>query len=157
MKRDIFIDNDVAKNFSNPADPEYKRLIVWLKTNNKTHPDLSAFLVVSHKLIVEYIASTGQSPSNTCIPALIDLLSREGRLVRIEKKQLELFKRKHFKTRVKNSLLSNHKDHDHIPVVLLSDRKYALSLDNNFITDLLNFPGFTVRVEKRPEDLPYSS
>jgi len=35
------------------------------------------------------------------------------------------------------------------------DRKYALSLDNNFIHDLKNFPGFVVVTARRPENLSY--
>jgi hypothetical protein len=38
---------------------------------------------------------------------------------------------------------------------LLSDRKFALSYDDNFIYDLINFSGFTVLVKKRPEEIPY--
>lgn len=30
MKKDIFIDNNIASKFSNPLDPEYKKLIKWL-------------------------------------------------------------------------------------------------------------------------------
>ncbi len=55
--KDIFIDNNIAKNFCNPLDPEYKRLIQWLIS------DSTAYLVVSNKLIVEYTRSTGQSTS----------------------------------------------------------------------------------------------
>jgi hypothetical protein len=44
---------------------------------------------------------------------------------------------------------------EHIPVVLLSDRKYVLTLDQKFTDDLLNFPGFRVIVCDKPQDLPY--
>jgi hypothetical protein len=30
MLKDIFIDNNIAKNFCNPVDPEYKNLVVPL-------------------------------------------------------------------------------------------------------------------------------
>jgi hypothetical protein len=51
----------------------------------------------------------------------------------------------------------NQEDKEHVPVVLLSERKYALTFDINFTHDLLNFPGYKdkVRVEKQPENLPY--
>ena len=32
MKKDIFIDNNIACRFSNPMDPEMKKLISWLTT-----------------------------------------------------------------------------------------------------------------------------
>jgi hypothetical protein len=53
-------------------------------------------------------------------------------------------------------LTCNYEDREHLPVVLLSQRKYALSLDDRFIADLENFPGFVVLVKKRPEELPYA-
>jgi hypothetical protein len=65
------------------------------------------------------------------------------------------FQRQHFTKKVVKNLRSNKDDHDHIPVVLLPDRKYALSLDDDFVYDLVHFPGFKARAEKRPENLPY--
>lgn len=88
MKHDIFIDNNIASKFANPADPEYKELIRWLMDNHEI--------------------TEGQDD-----------------------------------------------DRAYIPAVLLSDRKYALTYDENFTYDLENFPGFTVIVKSRPEELPY--
>jgi len=34
MKKDIFIDNNIAKNFTNPLDGEYKKLVQWLMRYN---------------------------------------------------------------------------------------------------------------------------
>ena len=65
------------------------------------------------------------------------------------------FKTTHFTKTVKRQLRSNNEDRDYIPLVLLSDRKFALTLDDNFKFDLENFRGFRCRVEKKPEDLPY--
>lgn len=42
-----------------------------------------------------------------------------------------------------------------LPVILLSDRKYALTLDEKFTTDLMNFSNFTATVGKKPTDIPY--
>jgi len=53
-------------------------------------------------------------------------------------------------------LVSNKKGREHIPVVLLSDRKYALTLDEKITTDLVNFPEFVVIVGKKPRDVPYN-
>ena len=30
MIKDLFVDNNIAKNFKNPADPHYEKLIKWL-------------------------------------------------------------------------------------------------------------------------------
>ena len=93
--------------------------------------------------------------SDTAIPTIIDKLIREGRLITVSNQQIKDFKSTHYSRRVARNLRSNKEDREHIPLVLLSDRKFALSYDDNFIYDLENFAGFTVRVEKRPEDLPY--
>ncbi|MBN2589770.1 MAG: hypothetical protein JXA96_07900 [Sedimentisphaerales bacterium] len=155
LKKDIFIDNNIAKNFSNPLDLEYKKLIRWLITNDSHRKEDCAYLVVSNKLIVEYQRTTHDAASKTNIAAIINILTREGRLVKVSNQEIKEFKIEYFTKRIEKNLTCNHEDREHIPVVLLSDRKYALSLDDKFINDLRNFPGFTVLIEKRPEDLPY--
>jgi hypothetical protein len=61
MKKDIFIDNNIAKNFTNPLDPEYVKLIKWLLAYDEVpegSPDyINAHLAVSKKLLVEYYRS----------------------------------------------------------------------------------------------------
>ncbi len=155
MKKDIFIDNNIAKNFSNPMDEEYKKLIRWLMKNDLTNSAVNAYLVVSNKLLAEYSRSVSFSTSDTSIFIIIDRLTREGRLIKINNADIKEFQRRYFSKKVLRDLRSNQEDHDHIPVVLLSDRKYALSLDEDFIYDLVHFPGFHARVERRPEKLPY--
>jgi hypothetical protein len=81
MLKDIFIDNNIAKNFCNPLDPQYKNLIKWLMY------DSTAYLVVSQKLLVEYVGSTGQSPSLTNITVIIDRLTRDGRIIKFSNEQ----------------------------------------------------------------------
>lgn len=154
--KDIFIDNNIAKNFTNPLDPEYKKLIKWLLKSEKDK-NTDAHLVISQKLLVEYKRSARGAFSATSIPTIIDKLTREGRLIKFEKYEIEEFKREHFTKKVVKKFQSNQEDRELIPVVLLSHRKYALSLDGNFTTDLKNFPKFEVRVEKRPENLPYAT
>lgn len=154
--KDLFIDSCVASKFARPIDPEFKALIRWLINYDANNPLDNAFLVVSNKLLKEYLASARSAYSNTSIPVIIDKLTREGRKVLISNREIEGFKLKYYSKRVCNKVLkSNNEDRDHIPVVLLSTRKYVLSFDNNFINDLTSFPGFTVRVAKRPELLPY--
>ena len=88
---------------------------------------------------------------------IVSKLTREGRLVNISNQQIKNFKNQYFTKTVEKKLQSNDEDREHIPTVLLSDRKYALTYDDNFKYDLEHFPGFTVIVKKRPEDLPYKS
>ncbi len=157
MKKDIFIDNNIAKNFTNPLDPEYKKLIKWLLTYNETAPDPAndAFLVLSHKLLKEYNGSAQNTNKGTSIPVIIDVLTRQGRRVFITNDKIKEFRRIYFTKKVLKNLGCNEKDRNHIPIVLLSHRKYALAIDDNFVYDLNNFPGFQARAEKRPENLPY--
>jgi hypothetical protein len=158
MKKDIFIDNNIAKNFSNPMDEEYKKLIQWLlTTNGNEDEDKNAYLVVSQKLLVEYISSSQYAASNTSIPVMINTLQREGRLIKFDNQQIKEFQRKYFKSSVLKNLKSNREDRDHIPIVCLSDRKYALTIDDKLFDDLRDFPGFKVWVEKRPENLDYEN
>lgn len=37
----------------------------------------------------------------------------------------------------------------------MSERKFAISIDDNFNQDLIDFPGYNVTVVKRPEELEY--
>ena len=158
MKKDLFIDNNIAKNFSNPQDEEYIKLTKWLinfDSSDNENKDNYAHLVVSNKLLKEYYRTSMNAVSDTAIPAIIDILTREGRLITISNQQIKDFKSTYYSKRVERNLRSNKEDREHIPLVLLSDRKFALLRDDNFKYDLEHFAGFTVRVEKRPEDLPY--
>lgn len=158
MKRDIFIDNNIASKFANPADPEYKELIKWLMDNHditEGTDDDRAYLVVSNKLLKEYLSSSREAFGATAIPMIINKLTQENRLVRITNQQIKDFKSQYFTKAVEKKLQSNNEDRDHIPAVLLSDRKYALTYDANFTYDLEHFHGFTVIVKSRPEDIPY--
>jgi hypothetical protein len=50
------------------------------------------------------------------------------------------------------------KTHSGLPFkddVKSKDRKYALTLDEKFTEDLLNFPSFAATVGKKPSDIPY--
>ncbi len=158
MKHDIFIDNNVASKFANPADPEYKALIQWLMDNHDIEDgaeDDRAYLVVSQKLLAEYSRSCRDASGATSIPMIVSNLTKEGRLVRVTNQEIKDFKTLYFTKTVEKKLRSNNEDRDHIPPVLLSDRKYALTYDDNFTYDLEHFPGFTVIVKSRPEDLDY--
>lgn len=155
LKKDIFIDNNIAKNFSNPVDPEYKKLIKWLMKFDPQDKHNNAHLVVSKKLLAEYYRTMGHAALGNNITVIISLLIQKDRLVQISNEQIKEFKQKYFTKKVERQLVSNKEDREHIPVVLLSDRKYALTLDEKFTTDLIKFPSFTATVGKKPTDIPY--
>jgi predicted nucleic acid-binding protein len=155
MKKDIFIDNNIAsKYFSTPTDEEYKKLIDWLGTHDKEEEN-DAYLVVSPYLIREYNESNRNARSETNILNILIQLTKQGRLVHFTKKDIEAFQAKYFTKKVFKKLLSNAQDRNHIPAILLSDRKMALSEDNNFLSDLQEFPDFEPITAKRPENLNY--
>ncbi len=143
--KDILVDNTVAKNFCNRLDPHYRAFIQWLIREG--------VLVVTQRLLAEYVATAGNSPANTSMPVLIDQLTRQGRLNHIGKVELTAFR---ISSHVRRVLRSNRKDHDNIKAVMLSHRKFALSHDAAFCHDVNNFPGFTARAERKPQDLPYA-
>ena len=155
MKKDIFIDDNIAKNFVNPVDTEYVKLINWLNTFNH-NPSRDAYLVVSKKLLEEYNGThaTCKEAQNICV--IVAKLQIQGRLTIKKNKELREFRRRHYKKHVCNHLTCSKPDREyHIPTVLLSTRHYALSADKAFINDLSWFPGFTVTVAKRPESINY--
>lgn len=157
MKKDIFIDNNIASQyFSNPINEEYKKLIDWLFTDNENE-ETDAYLVVSPYLLREYHESNRNANSRTNIIKIVEDLTKQERLNQFSKKDIEAFQQKHFSKKILKKLLSNAQDRNHIPAVLLSDRKMALSEDNNFLSDLQEFSDFKPITAKRPENLDYKS
>jgi hypothetical protein len=159
MKKDIFIDNNIASKFSNPQDKEYIKLTKWLvcyDQSDSKNRDNCAHLVVSKKLLVEYCRSALNATSDTSIPSIVDKLLRENRLIIIKNEEIKAFKTAHYSKTILRKLRCNIEDREHLPLVFLSDRKYALSNDDNFVYDLLNFPGFKALAKKRPEEIPYT-
>lgn len=155
MKKDIFIDNNIACRFSNPMDPNLKELVKWIMTYDEDKDEENAYLVVSNKLLSEYLSSSRGAYGNTSIPTIIAKLTKENRLIKISNEQIKDFQATYFTNKVKKKLRSNNEDRNHIPVVLLSDRKYVLTNDTNFTFDLEHFPGFVVVISSRPENIPY--
>lgn len=153
--KDIFIDNNIAKNFANPLDPEYKKLVEWLRKYDESAKSRNAILVICNKLLAEYGRTSSGSVSPTNIWVIVDKLLRENRLNKIRNFMIVEFKRAHFKRGIVRRFRCNSDDRDYIAVVLLSYRKYAITRDFNFKHDLENFPGFTVRVGMKPQELPY--
>jgi hypothetical protein len=158
MKKDIFIDNNIASRFKNPADPEYIKLRDWLvlyREIKEGEEDTNAHLVVSQKLLGEYNRSNYNNKEGQNITAIISRLQKQGRLIFVKNQEIKDFQQEHFTKKTEKKLCCNQEDREHIPVVLLSHRKYALSIDDAFVNDLLNFPKFQVLACKRPEELPY--
>jgi hypothetical protein len=155
--KDIFIDNDVTtKHFSNPIDKDYKNLIDWLRTfNNDVEND--AHLVLSNFILREYHESNKNPNSQTNIISIIDEMIKNNRVKRIGNKDIQDFQTRYFTKKTLKKLTSNAKDRNHIPAVLLSERKIALSEDSRFLNDLLQFSGFSpiVAFSPNPEKLPY--
>lgn len=143
MKKDIFIDNCAAVEFCNPPSQEYKDLISWLMKEG--------VLVVSNKLLQEYNRTMGSCAIYTNICVIISMLTTSGRLVKIPNSDL-----KKIDFSKKKKLRSNIEDHDHIKLVLLTERKIALTKDVNLTFDLTsNFPEYSVQVSSSPSDLTY--
>lgn len=156
MKKDIFIDNNIAMNFANPSDAEYKKLLRWLYVYNH-NPNKDAYLVVSIKLIEEYISTSGNCHASINICAIVAKLQAEGRLVIKSSKEIKLFRKTYYKKHIVKHLTCTKIDREyHIPTVLLSQRRYALSIDDAFVNDLLHFPHFAAVAAKRPESLNYA-
>ncbi len=94
MRKDIFIDNNIASKFSNPQDKEYIKLTEWLMfydQNDSLNKDNYAHLVVSKKLLVEYSRSSLNAISDTSIPSIVDKLLREDRLIIVSNQQIKDF------------------------------------------------------------------
>lgn len=160
--KDIFIDSNLAKNFANPVDINYQNLIKWLSNYNQNEVEKNpenkanyAHLVVNQKLLVEYLRSSYSCSTATAMPTIINIFTRQGRLIKLEKKQLEDFMGEYFTKKVERRLLSNIEDHCHICSILSSHRKMALTYDANLANDLNSFPGFKVIISDRPENIGY--
>lgn len=95
MRKDIFIDNNIACRFANPMDPEMKKLISWIMRCDKGRDD-NALLVVSDKLLHEYYASCQGAYGTTSIPMIINKLTQEGRLVKVSNSEIKMFQQEHF-------------------------------------------------------------
>jgi hypothetical protein len=152
--KDIFIDSNIAKSFSRPADEEYKNLIRWLLIH-KHDTENDAYLLFSKKLEQEYVGSAQHAKSFTSIPYIIEILRRQERLREFSNNEIEDFLTTFVTKKVKRRLREIKKDWNHLPLVMLSDRKMAITIDDDFIYNLTHFPGFTVIAAKRPEELPY--
>ncbi|WP_113661468.1 hypothetical protein [Pedobacter nanyangensis] len=160
--KDIFIDNNVAKNFSNPLDNEYKKLIEWIINYDESivavEPDKKkdfAHLVVNQKLLTEYLRSSYNCFHSTSMPMIIALLTRQGRLIKHNNSLIGELKSQLFSKKILRNILSNEEDHCHICTIIQSNRKKALTYDENLTIDLKSFPNYNIEVSDRPEKIGY--
>lgn len=149
--KDIFIDNNVASRFKNPADEEYKKLMNWI--TEKGH------LVISQKLLKEYYSSNRGNFGQSII-TIIDRLTRENRLVRIENVQLKSFTfPSHIEKKI-NKLRMNIEDYDHLKTIVLSNRKIGIIIDEKLRLSVKDYPiidKIKPQAVSRPEDIDYEN
>ena len=107
--------------------------------------------MVSNKLLVEY----NKSCNIPLFIAIINKLQIENRLVLIKNKTLSDFKKKYISKKVEKKMKSNYQDRNHIPLVLLSERKIAITMDENFTHDIKLIPGFVPIVASSFDDVDY--
>ncbi|CAN5244421.1 hypothetical protein BH09BAC4_BH09BAC4_49670 [soil metagenome] len=148
MIKDLFVDNNVAKNFKNPADPEYQKLMTWLFKEGH--------LVLTPKLLAEY-HSSNQGNFGQSITTIINQLTISGRLVRISTEEMKAIK---FSKRLDEKCLKLNKDYWHLKAILLSNRKIAIIIDKAFRDAVNNHPkfeGVQASAVVRPEELDYQN
>lgn len=154
MKKDIFIDAQIANKFSGDnLSPEYKALINWLLLDDKDNPENNAHLLSSKYLFKEYEGGNRGCQHEFSICHIYSILQGQGRINKVENDQIEAFKTQYFSKSIWDNLNCKQGDSDdplHIIIILLSDRRMALIDDDDFITDLINFPKFgkTVKAQK---------
>jgi len=141
--KDIFIDTNIAKNFTNPLDPEYKKLISWLKEEG--------VWVVNQKLLIEY----GRTNQN--IAVLTNELNKRGRLIKFEKSELDTIQ---FSKTYEKQLRSNGEDWVHLKTIWLSVRKIGIIIDEGLRRDVNASPkqqGIQPQAVSRPEHIDYEN
>lgn len=144
MKPDLFIDADISGHIMKPLDDHYRDLIKWLY--------VEGCLVICRSLHNEYRKAVRESPSLRTLPAIVDRLTRARRLIRYSREELRGFR---IKERIVKRLLSNRSDHDYIKIVMMSDRRLALSGDNKLRRDINNFPRYGAQAYRHPGDFDY--
>lgn len=122
--KSIVIDTCVMRLYDAPADPKFKELFLWLQK--------SGSLVVSQKLIIEYIGT--QNRNITILLNKFNLDANNKRIIKLEKEAIESFN----EDRIFN-YTCNIEDHYHARLVFLSPRKKLISQDNKIINDVNKF------------------
>ena len=142
MKKDIFIDCQIACKFASTKDPHLKELIDWLLKKDHENPADRAFLMLSPMLRKEYDGGNKNCFKEFSILTIIIKMQQDDRINFKKKEEIDEFKREYISKKQWDKLNSKENDKDNIPLVFLSDRKMVLSEDENFVEDLINFPKF---------------
>jgi hypothetical protein len=142
--KDIVIDSMIVKNFCNPLSVQYKELLSWLKDEG--------CLAICNYLYSEYCRSTGMSTSPTNICVIIDILTRDGRLNKKTNAEINAFAISKGQER---KMRSHGKDRKIVICVLLSDRRFIISKEENVLYDVMNYPGYQCNAKKEPKMIPY--
>ena len=110
--------------------------------------------MLSKKIRNEYLESSGAAKSKSNISTIVNMLTKQGRVNEFSTKQIKEFQNKHFKKRIVEKFKLNpaNRDSNHLPIVLMSERKKALTIDKDFTNALLNFPKFKAEVESKPRE-----
>ena len=132
--KDIVIDATAIRLFGVTKDIEFIKFFSWLQNDG--------VLTVSSYLIKDYSGC-----GSHYIAALLSHLINNGRLNKIATNTIKFFNDRHYRYRSNDRL--------HVRLVMLSDRRLALSHDDNFIHDINNFPGMRATAARRPSQLPY--
>ncbi len=155
--KDIFIDNNIAKNFTNPVDTNYQKLISWLLHFEESKIECCAHLVLTNKILQEYKNSNRNNFNSQNIILIIGKLTEQRRLNFIENKILKKYK---FPTNIEKKICCLGKDKIHLKAILLSHRKIALIIDSKFRNAVNSHPKVNKikpKAESRPEDLDYEN
>lgn len=120
----IVIDTCVLRLYDSPADPIYKDLFYWIKSEGK--------LCISKKLVQEYVAT-----GNRNITLLLTELSKNSDNMRL--KWVENSEIKSFKEDKTYRYTCNIEDINHARLVFLSERKKMISQDKKLIDDINGF------------------
>jgi hypothetical protein len=157
MKKDIFIDANVACKFASTKDPEILKLINWLLKCEEGKTSENAYLMASPKLRKEYLGGASNCHRATSISVIYITMHEEHRLNMISNAQIESFRQLHIPGKKWDNLRCNTEDKYHFPVVFLSDRKFVITEDKTFASELRNFPKFGqyVKCSHTPKDIPY--
>jgi len=162
MKKDIFIDADVANKFASTKDEHLLELINWLLESKN-----QSFLMMSDYLRNDCFKGNNHCSKEFSICTIYFQLQKDDRLNVKTKKEIKLFQQKFFNKKVWDKLkcTTNKKgdksnDPEHIALILLSDRRIALTEDENLLNGILDFPmkgigGIKATVAKKPQELNY--
>lgn len=142
MKKDIFIDAQIANTFPKPPNKHIEELIKWLIKYDDNNLQNNAYLIINPKLLLEYTGGNQGCSSPKSILSIMTVLKSKDRLINISTKDIKKIYSKHRKQIDKIKITKIDKEF-HIPTLLSEqcERKIALIGDKPFLNAILNFKG----------------